>query len=37
MVQEGLLRGDSPRGVWEISEAGRRYLALVRQQGRDDL
>lgn len=37
MVQEGLLRSDSPRGVWEISEAGRRYLALVRQQGRDDL
>jgi restriction system protein len=27
MVQEGLLRDDSPRGTWEISEAGRRYLA----------
>jgi restriction system protein len=26
MVQEGLLRDDSPRGTWEISEAGRRYL-----------
>jgi restriction system protein len=27
MVQEGLLRDDSPRGTWEISEAGRRFLA----------
>jgi restriction system protein len=27
MVQEGLLRDDSPRGTWEISKAGRRYLA----------
>lgn len=27
MVQEGLLRNDSPRGTWEISEAGRAYLA----------
>ena len=26
MVQAGLLRGDSPRGVWEISDAGRRSL-----------
>jgi len=26
MVKEGLLKGDSPRGVWEISEAGRRLL-----------
>jgi restriction system protein len=27
MVKEGLLKDDSPRGVWEISEAGRRVLA----------
>jgi hypothetical protein len=26
MVNEGLLKKDSPRGVWEISEAGRAYL-----------
>lgn len=26
MVKEGLLKQDSPRGVWEISEAGRVYL-----------
>ncbi len=26
MVQEGLLKADSPRGVWEISEAGRNYF-----------
>lgn len=27
LVNEGLLRGDSPRGVWTISERGRKYLA----------
>jgi len=26
LVKAGLLRNDSPRGVWEISEAGRRWL-----------
>ncbi len=26
MVKEGLLRGDSPRGVWQVSEAGLRFL-----------
>ncbi len=26
MVKEGLLLNDSPRGVWEISEAGKRFL-----------
>lgn len=26
LVKEGLLRSDSPRGVWEISEKGYRYL-----------
>jgi restriction system protein len=27
MVDEGLLRRDSPRGVWAITETGRKYLA----------
>lgn len=26
LTREGLLRDDSPRGVWEITDAGRRYL-----------
>jgi hypothetical protein len=26
LVREGLMKDDSPRGVWEISEAGRQYL-----------
>lgn len=26
MVKDGLLKSDSPRGVWEISDAGRRVL-----------
>jgi len=26
LVPEGLLRADSPRGIWEISDAGRRAL-----------
>lgn len=26
MVNEGLLRNDSPRGIWEISEKGSKYL-----------
>jgi restriction system protein len=28
LVKEGLMRADSPRGVWEISEAGRRSLEV---------
>ncbi len=27
MVEEGLLKVDSPRGIWEIADAGRRSLA----------
>ncbi|MGH9772749.1 MAG: winged helix-turn-helix domain-containing protein [Candidatus Acidiferrales bacterium] len=27
MVKEGLLKPDSPRGVWEISDGGRQWLA----------
>jgi hypothetical protein len=26
MVNEGLLKGDSPRGVWEVTAAGKRAL-----------
>jgi len=26
MVNDGLLRSDSPKGVWEITEKGRKYL-----------
>jgi len=26
MVKEGLLRSDSPRGIWEITEKGKRFL-----------
>lgn len=26
MIKEGLLKGDSPRGVWEITDAGRRAV-----------
>ena len=30
MVREGLIRDDSPHGVWEITEAGRQALAKAR-------
>ena len=30
MVQEGLLRNDSPRGTWEISETGKAQLAAQK-------
>lgn len=36
MIGEGLLRDDSPKGIWEITEAGRAYLEQVRQQGREE-
>lgn len=31
MVKEGLLKADSPRGMWEISDSGRQWLS--KQQG----
>jgi hypothetical protein len=31
MVNQGLLRSDSPRGVWEITEAGKKFLELAAQ------
>ena len=33
MVKEGLLRADSPRGVWEIAEAGSKWLKKNGGQG----
>ena len=27
MVNDGLMKNDSPRGVWEISDKGRNFLA----------
>ena len=27
MIKESLLKGDSPRGIWEITEIGKKYLA----------
>jgi hypothetical protein len=32
MIKEGLLRNDSPKGIWEMTEAGRKYLEQSRQQ-----
>lgn len=34
MVKEGLLKNDSPRGIWEISDAGRRFLDEQTEQQR---
>jgi len=34
MVKEGLLRDDSPMGIWEMTEAGRAYLQQARQQSK---
>ncbi|HTD24335.1 MAG TPA: winged helix-turn-helix domain-containing protein [Terriglobales bacterium] len=34
MIKQGLLRGDSPRGVWEITEKGRVWLAEFVQKGK---
>jgi hypothetical protein len=32
LVREGLMRGDSPRGIWEISEAGMKLSASLHQR-----
>jgi len=32
MVQKGLMSSDSPRGIWEITEAGRRWLVVSTTQ-----
>jgi restriction system protein len=34
MVEEGLLRDDSPMGIWEMTEAGRVYLQQACQQSK---
>jgi len=34
MVREGLLKPNSPRGVWEITESGRKNHERVRDEGR---
>jgi restriction system protein len=36
MVKQGLLASDSPRGVWEINEAGRAYLQEHRAEAAAD-
>jgi hypothetical protein len=33
LKDEGLLRSDSPRGVWEISDEGRTYLEKAKKEG----
>ena len=32
MVKQDLLKADSPRGIWEISEKGRRFLSQSRDE-----
>jgi restriction system protein len=34
MVKEGLLKANSPRGVWEIGEAGRQFLQEQENQAK---
>jgi restriction system protein len=34
LKDQGLIAANSPRGIWEITDAGRRYLeSLKREQG----
>lgn len=33
LVREGLMKDDSPVGIWEISEAGREWLEREREEG----
>ena len=33
MAKEGLVKSDTPHGIWEISEQGREYLRRAREQG----
>ena len=32
MVRAGLLRSDSPRGTWAITEQGREYLRQIKRK-----
>jgi restriction system protein len=34
MVKEGLLKGDSPRGIWEASDRGRQWLSTQKDGSR---
>ena len=34
MVKESLLKADSPRGIWQISDAGRAWLAQQKPPSR---
>ncbi|MEO0067939.1 MAG: winged helix-turn-helix domain-containing protein [candidate division WOR-3 bacterium] len=36
MVQDGLLKADSPRGIWEITDLGRRWLEQHSQKGENE-
>jgi len=33
LVQAGLVKKDSPRGVWEITQSGREYLLNLHSGG----
>jgi restriction system protein len=35
MIKEGLLKADSPRGVWELTDAGRRAISAVGADATD--
>lgn len=37
MVREGLLAGNSPRGIWQITEAGRNLLAAMGVKQRQQI
>jgi len=36
MIDAGLLRNDSPRGMWEMSDAGREYLERMRRKDKGE-
>ena len=37
MKRQGLIRGDSPRGIWEITEEGRRWLKDASERSSDSI
>ncbi len=37
MIKQGLLRSDSPRGIWEITESGREWLADFAKGARKEV
>jgi restriction system protein len=36
MIQEGLLKTDSPRGIWEITEKGKQFLEQIKRLSSDN-